>query len=250
MSSMLITCCRIIQRTFLSFLTCRLEDAAISPLNVFTTLARQWIKEWYKSWRWIVTATEKVNGRFYIEKPWLGWASERADSRNGYLFCWVLWHLSTSLLEYLYWWCFFNRCVIAELFLEGTSIFSLSQLFKYRSGEYNPDNSLDKIDDENIKVGDCGVGLDWMQRGLRYVLCRAWWSTWSNWTPRIVLLPSNICQNGKIDMNNVDGLLLDNLILIGVAKHSHNTFTRSCINTLVRWLSQSIMRQHNNQQPL
>ncbi|KAJ8663211.1 hypothetical protein O0I10_001388 [Lichtheimia ornata] len=42
-------------------------------------------------------------------------------------------------------------CVIAELFLEGTSIFSLSQLFKYRSGEYNPDNSLDKIDDENIK---------------------------------------------------------------------------------------------------
>lgn len=42
--------------------------------------------------------------------------------------------------------------MIAELFLEGTPLFTLSQLFKYRSGEYNPDVSLDKIEDENIRV--------------------------------------------------------------------------------------------------
>lgn len=45
-----------------------------------------------------------------------------------------------------------DRCVIAELFLEGTSIFSLSQLFKYKSGEYSPDVTLDKIEDEHIRV--------------------------------------------------------------------------------------------------
>ncbi|KAL0095743.1 armadillo-type protein, partial [Phycomyces blakesleeanus] len=42
-------------------------------------------------------------------------------------------------------------CVIAELFLEGTSIFSLSQLFKYRSGEYKPDSNLNKIEDKHIR---------------------------------------------------------------------------------------------------
>ncbi|KAG0188811.1 Serine/threonine-protein kinase [Apophysomyces sp. BC1034] len=42
-------------------------------------------------------------------------------------------------------------CVIAELFLEGTSIFSLSQIFKYRSGEYSPDGHLDKIEDKHIR---------------------------------------------------------------------------------------------------
>ncbi|KAF7730449.1 Serine/threonine-protein kinase [Apophysomyces ossiformis] len=42
-------------------------------------------------------------------------------------------------------------CVIAELFLEGTSIFSLSQIFKYRNGEYSPDGHLDKIEDEDIR---------------------------------------------------------------------------------------------------
>ncbi|KAL1922119.1 uncharacterized protein VTP21DRAFT_10761 [Calcarisporiella thermophila] len=41
-------------------------------------------------------------------------------------------------------------CVIAELFLEGTPIFSLSQLFKYRSGEYDPTQEIDKIEDEPI----------------------------------------------------------------------------------------------------
>lgn len=42
-------------------------------------------------------------------------------------------------------------CVIAELFLEAP-IFSLSQLFKYRQGEYNPEHShLSKIQDVNIR---------------------------------------------------------------------------------------------------
>lgn len=42
-------------------------------------------------------------------------------------------------------------CVIAELFLEAP-IFSLSQLFKYRQGEYNPEHShLSKIQDSNIR---------------------------------------------------------------------------------------------------
>ncbi|CAG8467942.1 599_t:CDS:10 [Ambispora gerdemannii] len=43
-------------------------------------------------------------------------------------------------------------CVIAELFLEGTAIFSLSQLFKYRSGEYDPSADLNKIEDSDIRA--------------------------------------------------------------------------------------------------
>ncbi|KAG0348375.1 Serine/threonine-protein kinase [Podila humilis] len=42
-------------------------------------------------------------------------------------------------------------CVIAELFSEGTPIFSLSQMFKYRSGEYDPTPYINKIEDEHIK---------------------------------------------------------------------------------------------------
>jgi phosphoinositide-3-kinase regulatory subunit 4 len=42
-------------------------------------------------------------------------------------------------------------CVIAELFLEAP-IFSLSQLFKYRQGEYNPEHShLSKIQDISVR---------------------------------------------------------------------------------------------------
>jgi len=42
-------------------------------------------------------------------------------------------------------------CVIAELFLEAP-IFSLSQLFRYRQGEYNPEHShLNKIPDANVR---------------------------------------------------------------------------------------------------
>lgn len=42
-------------------------------------------------------------------------------------------------------------CVIAELFLEGTPLFTLSQLFKYRTGEYNPSPQLAKIEDLEIQ---------------------------------------------------------------------------------------------------
>ncbi|CEP11758.1 hypothetical protein [Parasitella parasitica] len=42
-------------------------------------------------------------------------------------------------------------CVIAELFLEGKPPFTLPQLFKYRSGEYSPNASLDQIEDVEIR---------------------------------------------------------------------------------------------------
>lgn len=41
-------------------------------------------------------------------------------------------------------------CVIAELFMEGTPLFTLSQLFKYRTGEYDPATYL-KIEDPEIR---------------------------------------------------------------------------------------------------
>lgn len=43
-------------------------------------------------------------------------------------------------------------CVIAELFLEGSAMFTLSQLFKYRAGELNLENHLVAIDDEDIRA--------------------------------------------------------------------------------------------------
>ncbi|KAJ3165022.1 Serine/threonine-protein kinase [Irineochytrium annulatum] len=43
-------------------------------------------------------------------------------------------------------------CTIAELFLEGSTIFSFSQLLRYRSNEYDPTNELEKIDDPHIKT--------------------------------------------------------------------------------------------------
>ncbi|GJE86329.1 Pkinase-domain-containing protein [Phanerochaete sordida] len=47
--------------------------------------------------------------------------------------------------------CFSAGCVLAELFLEGTPLFSLSQLFKYRAGELNLDAQLATIDDEGVR---------------------------------------------------------------------------------------------------
>ena len=42
-------------------------------------------------------------------------------------------------------------CVIAEMFLEGP-IFSLSQVFKYRAGEYSPEMAhLNRIEDEDVR---------------------------------------------------------------------------------------------------
>ncbi|KAJ3086615.1 Serine/threonine-protein kinase, partial [Quaeritorhiza haematococci] len=43
-------------------------------------------------------------------------------------------------------------CTIAELFLEGTPLFSFSQLLRYRSGEYDPNPELEKIEDAHIKT--------------------------------------------------------------------------------------------------
>ena len=45
-------------------------------------------------------------------------------------------------------------CTIAELFLEGTPLFTFSQLLRYRRGEYDPIMVLEKCDDEDIKVRD------------------------------------------------------------------------------------------------
>lgn len=42
-------------------------------------------------------------------------------------------------------------CVIAEMFLEGAPLFTLSQLFKYREGEYSVDGQLAAIEDEGIR---------------------------------------------------------------------------------------------------
>ncbi|THU97645.1 ARM repeat-containing protein [Dendrothele bispora CBS 962.96] len=47
--------------------------------------------------------------------------------------------------------CFSVGCVIAELFLEGAPLFTLSQLFKYREGEYNVDTHLAVIEDEGVR---------------------------------------------------------------------------------------------------
>lgn len=44
-------------------------------------------------------------------------------------------------------------CVMAELFREGTPLFTLSQLFKYREGELAVDGLLTTIDDVGVQVG-------------------------------------------------------------------------------------------------
>lgn len=43
-------------------------------------------------------------------------------------------------------------CVLAELWMEGTAPFTLSQMFKYREGEYKPDTYLAEIEDVEIRV--------------------------------------------------------------------------------------------------
>jgi len=44
-------------------------------------------------------------------------------------------------------------CVIAELFMDGSPMFTLSQLFRYKRGEYDPFLPyIDKIDDFHIRV--------------------------------------------------------------------------------------------------
>ena len=48
-------------------------------------------------------------------------------------------------------------CVIAEMFLEGT-LFTLSQLFKYREGEYKVDAALAVVEDNGVQVTVISVG--------------------------------------------------------------------------------------------
>ena len=43
-------------------------------------------------------------------------------------------------------------CVIGEMFLEGSPLFTLSQLYKYCEGEYDPVNAnIDKIEDQDVR---------------------------------------------------------------------------------------------------
>ncbi|KAG5438557.1 hypothetical protein PCANB_002661 [Pneumocystis canis] len=53
-------------------------------------------------------------------------------------------------------------CVIAEIFLEGIPLFTLSQLLKYRQGEYDPASTLlNKIEDSSVKSLICHmINLD------------------------------------------------------------------------------------------
>jgi phosphoinositide-3-kinase regulatory subunit 4 len=45
-------------------------------------------------------------------------------------------------------------CVMAELFLEGAPLFTLSQLFNYREGEFNVDAALMSIEDIGVRVSE------------------------------------------------------------------------------------------------
>ncbi|RPD52474.1 ARM repeat-containing protein [Lentinus tigrinus ALCF2SS1-7] len=47
--------------------------------------------------------------------------------------------------------CFSAGCVIAELFLEGKPLFTLSELFKYREGELKVDTQLSVVEDEGVR---------------------------------------------------------------------------------------------------
>lgn len=43
-------------------------------------------------------------------------------------------------------------CVLAEMWMEGTAIFTLSQLFGYKEGSYDPSIYLQEIEDVDIRV--------------------------------------------------------------------------------------------------
>ena len=52
------------------------------------------------------------------------------------------------------------RCVIAELFTEGSHPFDLSQLLQYRNKEYSPWKLLEKIDDTDIRVSKTTLAVN------------------------------------------------------------------------------------------
>ena len=57
-------------------------------------------------------------------------------------------------------------CVIAELFLEGSALFTLSQLFKYREGELDIDSCLGPIEDLQIRVRDI-MSIVWVETDMK-----------------------------------------------------------------------------------
>jgi serine/threonine protein kinase len=50
-----------------------------------------------------------------------------------------------------YWGCNFHRCVVAELFLDGTPIFNFAQLLGYRKGTYDPEPTINRISDPAVQ---------------------------------------------------------------------------------------------------
>ena len=51
-------------------------------------------------------------------------------------------------------------CVVAELFVEGSPPFTLSQMLRYRSGDYTLEAYLTQIEDEAIRVSEA-KSIDW-----------------------------------------------------------------------------------------
>lgn len=42
-------------------------------------------------------------------------------------------------------------CTIAELFMDGHPLFTLSQLLLYRLGDYDPSPTLEKVEDKRVR---------------------------------------------------------------------------------------------------
>jgi phosphoinositide-3-kinase regulatory subunit 4 len=42
-------------------------------------------------------------------------------------------------------------CTIAEIYLDGSPLFTFSQLLRYRNGEFDLSDSLEKIDDLEVR---------------------------------------------------------------------------------------------------
>lgn len=68
------------------------------------------------------------------------WTSFRSGTS---IFCLEFWRTTHNALVI--------SCVIAELFLEGTPIFTLSQLLRYRSNDYDPSKELENIECREIR---------------------------------------------------------------------------------------------------
>lgn len=45
-------------------------------------------------------------------------------------------------------------CVLAEIFMDGTAPFTLSQMFMYRAGEWSREGWLAEIEDAEIRVSN------------------------------------------------------------------------------------------------